>query len=220
MAEKKIKYLKNSNNQDFIEIYEDEIKRLIQKNDDLRVEAERSNSETSLLQQALGEANKRITLLSDIEQQNTLLKEKIVSVSTSLINEKDQAVHQLNIEKKKVESLQRKIEEVSTKIEVNKNLPENSTKIVELTNTNELLKRQLIEEKAELAEIMLDARKQSKTIVEEALKNAEEMKEAANQEVIAKQEKIKKMNSRLEKIKNESDKFISMIRSEFGEIIE
>lgn len=220
MTEQKIKHLKDSDNQDFIEIYEDEIKRLIQKNDDLRVEAERSNSEISALQQALAEAKKRITLLSGIEQQNTLLKEKMVSVSTSLSNEKDQAVYQLNIEKKKVESLQKKLEEVSNKIEVNENLPENSIKIVELTNTNELLKRQLIEEKAELAEIMLDARKQSKMIVEETLKNAEEIKEAANQDVIVKQEKIKKMNSRLEKIKNESDKFISMIRSEFGEIVE
>lgn len=219
MAEQKIKYLKDSTNQDFIEIYEDEIKRLNQKNDDLRIEVERSDSETSVLQQALGEAKKRITLLSGIEQQNTLLKEKMVSVSTSLSNEKDQAVYQLNIEKKRVESLQKKIEEDSNKIEVNEHFPENSTKIVELTNTNELLKRQIIEEKAELAEIMLDARKQAKMIVDEALKNAEEMKEAANQEVIAKQEKIKKMNSRLEKIENESDKFISMIRSELEEIV-
>lgn len=237
------------NNNEFIEIYEDEIKRLVKKNEDLRVLAEEKENnlhalqhEKVLMQRDLEKVTKLGTSIEQLAKQNALYKEKMESLANERVNltciveglrknalkyeESSELSSKLEIEKQKVVSLQEKLKlkdrqlnELVKEKEVNSGLVENNTELLELKASNELMKQQLIEEKTELAEMLLEARMQSKSLVEVATKKADKIKAVANKELEKSQEEARVINNHLKKIKDKSSSFVSTLIEEVENIL-
>lgn len=237
------------NNNEFIEIYEDEIKRLVKKNEDLRVLVEEKENnlhalqhEKVLMQRDLEKVTNLAASMKQLTKQNVLYKEKLESLTNEKVNltcivdslrknalkyeESNELSSKLEIEKQKVASLQEKLKLKDGQLnglvkekEANSGLVENNTEFLELKASNELIKQQLIEEKTELAEILLEARMQSKSLVEVATKEADKIKMVANKELEKSREEARVINNRLKKIKDESSIFVSTLIEEVDSIL-
>lgn len=239
----------SENNNEFIEIYEDEIKRLVKKNEDLRVLVEEKENnlhalqhEKVLMQRDLEKVTKLAVSMEQLTKQNSLYKEKLESLTNEKVNltcivdglrqnalkyeESSELSSKLEIEKQKVASLQEKLELKDGQLnalvkekEANSGLVKNNIEFLELKASNELMKQQLIEEKTELAEILLEARMQSKSLVEIATKEADKIKAVANKELEKSQEEARVINNHLKKIKDESSIFVSTLIEEVDSIL-
>lgn len=237
------------NNNEFIEIYEDEIKRLVKKNEDLRVLVEEKENnlhalqhEKVLMQRDLEKVTNLAASMKQLTKQNVLYKEKLESLTNEKVNltcivdslrknalkyeESNELSSKLEIEKQKVASLQEKLKLKDGQLnglvkekEANSGLVENNNEFLELKASNELMKQQLIEEKTELAEILLEARMQSKSLVEVATKEADKIKMVANKELEKSREEARVINNRLKKIKDESSIFVSTLIEEVDSIL-
>lgn len=249
MAENNIKYLNDSNNKEFIEIYEDEIKRLVQKNEVLRVSVEEKENtlnvlqhEKAIMQKDLEKVNSLALSMEKLTKQNALYKEKLESLTNEKVKlnflvdelrqnslkceEPRELSTKLEIEKQKVASLQERLKIKDAQLnslmndkEANISLIENQAEFVELKEDNEKMKQQLAEEKLQLVEMLLEARMQAKYLVDVAIKEADKIKDLANKEMEDTREKAKVMSSNLEKIKNESNTFVSNLIEEVDGIL-
>lgn len=249
MAENNIKYLNDSNNKEFIEIYEDEIKRLVQKNEVLRVSVEEKENtlnvlqhEKAIMQKDLEKVNSLALSMEKLTKQNALYKEKLESLTNEKVKlnclvdelrqnslkceESRELSTKLEIEKQKVVSLQEQLKIKDAQLnslmndkEANISLIENQSEFVELKEDNEKMKQQMAEEKLQLVEMLLEARMQAKYLVDVAIKEADKIKDLANKEMEDTREKAKVMSSNLEKIKNESNTFVSNLIEEFDGIL-
>lgn len=249
MVENNIKYLNDTNNNEFIEIYEDEIKRLIKKNEDLRISLEKKENslnvlqhEKTLIQRDFEKIGNLTATIEQLTKQNALYKGKLESLTNEKVNltciidslrqntmkheESDELLSKLEIEKQKVTSLQDKLkikdEQLNSLIrekEANSILAENQAEFLELKTSNEMMKHQLIEEKTELAEMLLEARMQSKNLVDKANKEADKIKELATKELEKSREEASVINKHLKKVKDESSKFVSSLIEEVDNIL-
>lgn len=230
MAEGSIKYLNDSNNNEFIEIYEDEIKRLIKNNEALRVSLEKKENglmvlqhDNTVMQKELDKLNSLAVSIEQLTKQNELYKEKVdyltnekVKLTSSIdglrknalkYQEYDELSTKLEIEKQKVATLQEKLKTKSV----------STNSMIEEKEAN--IKKQLIEEKTELAEMLLEARLQSKNLIDKANKEANKIKEAANKELEKSREEVRSISEHLKKMKNESSIFVCNLIEEFDNIL-
>lgn len=218
MFEKKDSSNEN-NHTEFIEIYEDEIKRILKRNEELENQKNNAESENKQLKFTLQESLRKIEQQDKTYQEKLTFelseKNKLIGLITQYKNNqetsksKEELMIKLNIEKGKVNSLQELLESKENQIyQFEQNLQEFGSKSLE---------QELTAEKTELAEILIEARMQAKEIVKKAkIEAASETKQAA-QKVKAATEKVTTINHHLEQIKNGTTTFISELMAQIDQ---
>ncbi|HCJ4447831.1 TPA: hypothetical protein NR419_002614 [Listeria innocua] len=218
MFEKKDSSNEN-NHTEFIEIYEDEIKRILKRNEELENQKNNAESENKQLKFTLQESLRKIEQQDKTYQEKLTFelseKNKLIGLITQYKNNqetsksKEELMIKLNIEKGKVNSLQELLESKENQIyQFEQNLQEFGSKSLE---------QELTAEKTELAEILIEARMQAKEIVKKAKIEAASETEQAAQKVKAATEKVTTINHHLEQIKNGTTTFISELMAQIDQ---
>lgn len=212
---------------EFIEIYEDEIKRLLQRNEELEKRNNSMEVENKQLKLKLQE------LLRELETRDKSYQEKMkfeISEKTKLLNlvnqykknqqtsdSSEELTIRLNVEKEKVQSLKEVLESKENQID---QLEQSRKKENRSEQESRNLEQKLIAEKKELAEILIDARIQAKDIVKRADIEVDRKKEQAQQDIKTATEKANLINNQLEQVKNSTTIFISGLMDQVNQIFE